>query len=399
MFLSLGVDAFVEYSIGGTSFFFLKDVVNILVVFMALIGLRLKFLTKSVVFLITMYSMFLSIMISFPVRNSYPDFDFEPYFLKVELIVMILTFAIGVFVHPVHKIVALGLNLTFITICIVGLNGEYPLSKFLFYAILVSGSGYVGYLLHMSFIRLGQKIKNANSMIRLHNRELKEINKSKDDLLEIIGHDLKTPFAQLISLMELLKEASNEAEKEEIKRMMKESATKGNELLQGLLNWTSTQSLKKFMKLENALIVEVVREVAQFLENSYRSKDIRLTNNIASDLTMRMDKRMMETVFRNLISNAIKFSSRNSEIRIESRIGDGEVILSVIDCGVGMDEEMIRNLFKEERNESRKGTENESGTGFGLSICRKMIESQYGKMCIKSELNKGTTVEVIMPLI
>lgn len=311
---------------------------------------------------------------------------------------MIITLAIGFLVHPIHIIISLIINFLFIVLCAIQLQGSYPFSKFLFYETLISGSGFAGYLFHMDFLRLERNIKNANSIIQMRNTELQEINKSKDDLFSIIGHDLKTPFAQLILLVDLIDTTEDPDEKKKLKSLMKESAIKGNDLLHSILIWSRTQSLTTLIKMEPQLVSNVIEQVALFLETRYQAKQIQLINNVNTDLEIRMDQRMMETILRNLIGNAIKFSLRNSEIKIDSQINKNEVIISVIDQGIGMSEEQLHNLFKEERNHSSKGTENEAGSGFGLSICRKMAESQNGKLEVISELGKGTTANIILPL-
>lgn len=121
-------------------------------------------------------------------------------------------------------------------------------------------------------------------------------------------------------------------------------------------------------------------------------KNISLINELPKDLTLKISDSMMETVFRNLIGNAIKFSHTNSEIVISSKLGGDYIDIYITDKGIGISSERLEMLLSEGRVASTVGTNNEKGTGYGLGIVKKLVERQNGSFSIRSELKKGTTV-------
>ena len=126
-------------------------------------------------------------------------------------------------------------------------------------------------------------------------------------------------------------------------------------------------------------------------------KEIEFESELQPNLRFMFDARMMETVLRNLISNAIKFSNRKSKIRLSSNMEQDDVVLRVVDQGIGMAEEIKNELFKYGKIPPRQGTEEETGSGFGLNICQKMVENQRGFLEIESAPNEGTTVTMRFP--
>jgi len=107
---------------------------------------------------------------------------------------------------------------------------------------------------------------------------------------------------------------------------------------------------------------------------------------------------MLSTVFRNLISNAIKFTPEGGRIKIKSRTTSRNVEVSVIDTGVGISEEKINSLFRIEKQVSTFGTNNEKGTGLGLILCKEFIDKHGGKIKVRSERKNGSEFKVILPL-
>ena len=336
-------------------------------------------------------------MVLLPFRLEKTDFYFETYFLKVEIILIILTYSIGILVHPKHILYLLLLNLIFIGACIYGMQGAYPVSKFVFYIMLLTCTSLLGYKLNRIFFDLNQQVAEANALIQSQNEDLMRANAAKDQLFEILGHDLKAPFFHLSALLTLFEHTNDPAKKEEYMRLMKNAIKDGDDLVASILNWVDVQSMYMTFELHEHDLLDVVKNAISVKETNAKLKNINIDLNIEEGLVMNMDVRMMETIFRNLVSNSIKFSHRYSSITVTGKKVGDYVIISIQDQGIGMSEEIKNELFKYGKIPPRVGTENEAGSGFGLNICKKMVENQKGTMEIESKPNEGTTVTITFP--
>lgn len=395
--ITIGVDAWVEFSAGGLSPFFYKDIVTVIIIAGCYALFGLKKIHKTVAINITVYSIIVGIMVLLPFRLEKTDFYFETYFLKVEIILIILTYSIGILVHPKHILYLLLLNLIFIGACIYGMQGAYPVSKFVFYIMLLTCTSLLGYKLNRIFFDLNQQVAEANALIQSQNEDLMRANAAKDQLFEILGHDLKAPFFHLSALLTLFEHTNDPAKKEEYMRLMKNAIKDGDDLVASILNWVDVQSMYMTFELHEHDLLDMVKNAISVKETNAKLKNINIDLNIEEGLVMNMDVRMMETIFRNLVCNAIKFSHRDSSITVSGKKEGDYVIISIKDQGIGMSEEIKNELFKYGKIPPRLGTEDESGSGFGLNICKKMVENQKGTMEIESKPNEGTTVTITFP--
>jgi len=399
MFIALPgiiLDGIVEYNEGGFSVYFNRSILTFIIVTIGIILQKTGFIRKSRLLTLTVYTIVLGMMSSIFYGVQDPNFQLESFFLKVEVIVSLLFFAVGMLVHFRHIIFLLTINFLFITLCLF-YYPSFPIEKLAFYFVIVSGGGLMAYFCQRLLVQLSRKVKEANRLISIKNEELKEMNHSKDDLFRIIGHDLRTPFYQLRSLIDMVDEVDNDQERDQIKSMIKEAADKGNNLLEDLLEWGNIYKKQSQILLETKEISVIVDKVFAFSDLKRKNKEISLINKLPKDLKVTINPAMMETVMRNLIANAIKFSHRGSDIIVKSEKIDGQIRIAIEDKGIGMENDFLYDLFTEEKNSSKAGTENERGTGFGLSIAKKLVEKQNGILEIKSEQNKGTTINLYFP--
>ena len=129
------------------------------------------------------------------------------------------------------------------------------------------------------------------------------------------------------------------------------------------------------------------------------NKEIEIDFKIPEDLTVYADEKMFGSIIRNLSSNAVKFTPKGGKVAIAAKPNsDGWVEISVKDSGIGMNQEMVENLFKLDVDTSRKGTDKESSTGLGLIICKELIEKHGGKLWVESEEGKGSTFYFTVPV-
>jgi signal transduction histidine kinase len=180
--------------------------------------------------------------------------------------------------------------------------------------------------------------------------------------------------------------------------MINTSAVQTFKLLENLLEWANSQRGKlEFLPIPVNL-KELVKDELLMAEEMAIGKSIELICDVDESLTILADKNMIKTILRNLISNAIKFTHRNGEVKISARISHKHVDISVSDNGIGMTQATISKLFRLDANLSTRGTDNEKGTGLGLFLCKEFVEKHGGKIWVVSELGKGSTFNFTLPL-
>lgn len=235
----------------------------------------------------------------------------------------------------------------------------------------------------------------------LESREkLKIINDQKDRLFSIIAHDLKGPISSFVGLSKMFAESLNELTLSEIKEYtdnMVKSASHTLELLENLLEWSRVQRGRKQFNPERHNIRLIIQNVADLLSNSYKLKEVTLEQNIKTDAYVFVDLQMMNTIFRNLLSNALKFTYRGGKVSVNIEEKDKTYIISVKDTGIGMDDELKSKLFNPAEKVSRTGTEDESSTGLGLLLCKEFVDYHHGRIWVESKPNQGTTFFIELP--
>jgi PAS domain S-box-containing protein len=237
--------------------------------------------------------------------------------------------------------------------------------------------------------------KMTEEEIKLKNELLQTINAEKDKFFSIIAHDLRGPLSAFVAATQIITDEIRTMSFEEIKDItdsMKSSATNIYNLLENLLEWSRLrrggmdfipQKINLRKKIE--LSVNVLRETA-------RKKGIGIELSIPDELEVIADNHMFETIVRNLVSNAIKFSFPGGKVNVEAiNKNDHSTEIKVSDSGIGMAPELIGRLFQINEKTSRPGTEGESSTGLGLLLSKEFIEKHGGKIWVESEVGKGST--------
>lgn len=241
-----------------------------------------------------------------------------------------------------------------------------------------------------------QKIELQNVAILEQSKHLENINKVKDKLFSIVSHDLKDSLTSTKGFIDLLKEGQlSHEEFHSLLPELSENANNASLLLFNLLNWSKSQmqSLKPKPALFN--IQEVFYEKVKLVEQKMQTKDIVLVDKTLRDFVY-ADRSMVEIIIQNLLANAVKFCDSGDKITIANTINDGKSIISVSDSGVGISVENQHKLF-DNNTFSTVGTNNEKGTGLGLTICREFVELNAGKIWVDSELNVGSTFFIELP--
>jgi signal transduction histidine kinase len=241
--------------------------------------------------------------------------------------------------------------------------------------------------------RSNKKLTVAHDQLNRQNVELQELNATKDKFFSIISHDLKGPLNSLTSFSSLLINHTDSLSKEEIKMFASDfdkSLKNLFALLENLLEWSRSQTGNIEFIPESFDIAAMLEDNKQLLKAQAQNKRITLVNESAEKVLINAHKNSINTVVRNLISNAIKFTPEGGTITLKTSRQNGSVITSIADTGVGMSQKIIDKLFRLDSKHSTKGTANEKGTGLGLILCKEFIEKNGGKLWVKSMEGEGS---------
>jgi len=264
--------------------------------------------------------------------------------------------------------------------------------------LIIGGILILGILFFISrsrvrFIKLSARLEKSE-------KELLKANAGKDKFFTLIAHDLKSPFNGLLGITEILSENFDELLPEQSKKMVMElrkSVTNVYALVEGLLNWAQIQTGKIKYRLEKTDLFNLAEKVTEQLETSAKNKNIALKQNITKNTFAVADEKSMSTVFRNLISNAIKYTKPGGVVKVEAIKKEGFIEVSVVDNGIGIPPETLKKLFTITEKVSVPGTANETGTGLGLILCKEFLEKNNGKIWAESEPGKGSRFVFTLP--
>lgn len=236
--------------------------------------------------------------------------------------------------------------------------------------------------------------------VRENEQALRVANVTKDKFFSILAHDLKSPLNIVVGyLSQLLTNDSKLAEesKKQYLQNSYEASKRLYQLLEDLLDWSRIQLGKIQCEPEPIDIAVIAQEVLDLLTDPAEKKAITLHTNIPEQTMVFADERMITLIIRNLVANAIKFTSSGGTIELSSKaIGKDEVI-TVEDTGIGMSQENIEKLFRVDIVYSTPGTAKEQGTGLGLILCKEFIEQNGGKIWVESEVGKGSRFTFTIP--
>lgn len=242
--------------------------------------------------------------------------------------------------------------------------------------------------------RKNDQLQQLNKSLEENNKSLDDLNKTKDKFFGIIAHDLKNPFNSLIGLSDLLVKNVSDYSLEEIKQYsqyINTTTSQTYKLLQNLLDWSNLQTGKLNPNPVKLTPVEVVHEVKLLTEQVALAKNIKLQVKPDSNDLILADREMIHTVLRNLVSNAIKFTSPGGNVKIRTENLEDTVLFTVLDSGIGIKQENLIKLFIIDNKLSKIGTSGEKGTGLGLLLCKEFVEKNGGKIWVESEIGKGSS--------
>jgi signal transduction histidine kinase len=245
------------------------------------------------------------------------------------------------------------------------------------------------------------KIELQKKEIEIKAKSLEDLNKTKDQLFSIISHDLKSPFNSLLGFTELLQSEGDGMSKDEILRItniIHKSSEQGYNLVLQLLEWYKSQTNQVKFKQQKLNLIKLVNENIELVKTQAKNKNIDIVFIKEQEACYTYaDKNMINTVLRNLISNALKYTE-NGKIEINCNYKHSNCQLSISDTGIGISQEKLKNIFYFDDNISVPGTAGERGTGLGLILCKDFIERNNGRISVESTINKGSVFCFNLPL-
>lgn len=258
-------------------------------------------------------------------------------------------------------------------------------------------------------IRNFRKLKKTNQLlvkqdniITTQNSKLAELNATKDKFFSVVSHDMKAPLNSLWSFANLLEEKMDTLQRDQILMLVRElrqhleSTTK---MTDNLMTWAKLQMKEMKTSPANISIKEVVTDVLTLYQEIAQSKDIRIQQQVPADATVWADKNQVTFIIRNLVNNAVKYTSRGGQILITGEKGkENKFVIKVADTGNGIQEAIITKLFTAEPIHSMRGTAGEQGSGLGLKLCHEFTQLNQGSLLVASKSGQGTVFSLVLSI-
>jgi signal transduction histidine kinase/ligand-binding sensor domain-containing protein len=244
------------------------------------------------------------------------------------------------------------------------------------------------------------RLENQAKELKSFNAQLHNLNPTKDKLITILAHDLKSPFQTILGMSSLLVSQEfdfDEARKTDMMNRLHSSIEKTYSLLENLLLWSRTQRQQIKPEPKNILLIPITENTISLVSDQADSKNISIVLNGPKDIEAFADDEMVNTIIRNLLTNAIKFSREGSSVEISFTEENSFILCRITDFGVGMSYEAQAKLFKLDSTQSSEGTKGEKGTGLGLLLCSDLIRLIDGKIWVESKPGKGTSFFFTIP--
>ena len=248
-------------------------------------------------------------------------------------------------------------------------------------------------------------IRHANALLKSNKKRIMDqnvqmlrLNVTKDRFFSIIAHDLRGPLASIKGLMD--KGVAKKIENPEVRDIfskLRQSTSATLELLDNLLRWAIAQTGDIPYKPFPVNLYNIIADTVNILNQSAREKQLTLKFNVDDDLFSVGDRNMLTTVFRNLISNSIKYTKPGGTIDVDAKVEGDQIRISVTDTGMGIEPDKIPGLFDLNTRISENDSNKLSSTGLGLILCKDFIDKHKGTISVESTIGVGSTFIVVLP--
>ena len=246
-----------------------------------------------------------------------------------------------------------------------------------------------------------QQISEANMALRESEKNLMELNATKDKFFSIISHDLKNPFSSLLSISDLMVDSFDDADREDHRagfHKINQSVKHLLDLLENLLTWSRSQRGRIKYDPVRFNLSNLIQENINLIRVLADQKGIMLLSPNQGECYAYGDRDMINSVIRNLITNAVKFTERDKKVEVKVEEGEGKVMVSIVDEGIGISSANQEKLFRIDEKFKSTGTAGERGTGLGLIICQEFVEKNGGEIMVRSQPGRGSTFAFTVPM-
>jgi len=245
-------------------------------------------------------------------------------------------------------------------------------------------------------VRISNHLKLSNAL-----EKVKKMYQSQTKLYSIISHDLRTPLNGILQTIDAIEEDYLDPQSPEfieILERLKDTTSSTGKMLDKLLDWSKSNDTSMPFSPDTTDLCPIIKDCILMQLRNSENKNISINHNLPEKLTAWIDDVSIQTVFHNIISNAIKFTPDNGSINIISRQENDRIIIEVRDTGIGMDEDAVAALLNSKEHFSTPGTNNEAGSGLGFFIIKDFLAKNHGKIKINSIKGTGTQLIVSLPL-
>ncbi|MBI9067149.1 MAG: tetratricopeptide repeat-containing sensor histidine kinase [Salinivirgaceae bacterium] len=243
------------------------------------------------------------------------------------------------------------------------------------------------------------KISEQLETLKKQKADLQSANETKDRFLAIIGHDLRNPFNAINSFISMVTEPSYSFDSQMIKKylmLIKEAGANAQSLLENLFEWALNQSGELEIKKEKVSLNFLLKGNILLVKEMAAQKNITIIEQLFDDPAVVVDKNMINTVIRNLVSNAVKFTPDNGKIIVSTIVNDGDIKITVRDTGCGISNEQLASLV--ESGVIKKGKDGMASSGLGLILCKDFLANHHQDLHVESTPNIGTSFWFYLPL-
>jgi len=251
-------------------------------------------------------------------------------------------------------------------------------------------------------VRQSLELQSINKELIQQKEALEVADATKNKFFSIIAHDLRSPFNGFLGLTEIMAEELETLTLTDIQNLaysMKKSATNLFHLLENLLLWSRMQQGTIPFEPKMLPLLNILDESIHMMLELAKNKNISLISKIPSDIEVYADVNILQTIFRNLVSNALKFTSNGGKVTLNARTTENNSVeISIEDSGIGMSPDLISKLFRIDMQISRIGTNNEPSTGLGLILCKEFVEKHGGEIWVESNIDQGSIFYFTLPM-
>lgn len=332
--------------------------------------------------------------------------DFSSFYIRNTLFFWVIMPLLGLTIHKNMFIISAVLYLIqFGVILLVSKNPFLVNSSATIFLVLIGYLYIILFLLRMleeatqRTEKLITELRENNTELINKKEELSSLVKTKDKLFSVLAHDLQSPFMGISGLSEMIKKNAQKGKKDEVieySKMIADTTKRTSTLFTNLLDWAASQTGELEMKHTINNLDECLDETIALLQDHQQRKNITILKD-NTNIKINADPNGLKTVLRNLISNALKFTPHDGIIKISAEKNRDEAVVSISDSGFGIKSDLIPKIFKTDTYITTDGTDDEHGTGIGLSLCKEMIVRHNGKIWADSKPGQGSIFHFSLP--